>query len=141
MRYFTLILYILLIMVLGIATFVESAKGSSFVMEHIYHSVPFMVLWGALGVLMIIGVCKIRITKKSIAGSLSTRQLVNSSTFSPLWKKTFFQVGPKILLHFSFVIILIGALTSAMPMTPRSSAHNLSSTSIITVRHSARSDL
>ncbi len=112
MRYLTLILYILLIMVLGIATFVESAKGSSFVMEHIYHSVPFMVLWGALGVLMIIGVCKIRITKKSIAGSLSTRQLVNSSTFPPLWKKTFFQVGPKILLHFSFVIILIGALTT-----------------------------
>ena len=112
MRYFTLILYILLIVVLGIATFVESAKGSSFVMEHIYHSVPFMVLWGALGVLMIIGVCKIRITKKSIAGSLSTRQLVNSSTFSPLWKKTFFQVGPKILLHFSFLLILAGALTT-----------------------------
>ena len=84
MRHFTLILYILLIVVLGIATFVESAKGSSFVMEYIYHSVPFMALWGVLGVLMI---------------------------FS-LWKKTFFQVGPKILLHFSFVIILIGALTT-----------------------------
>ena len=84
MRHLTLILYILLIAVLGIATFVESAKGSSFVMEYIYHSVPFMALWGVLGVLMI---------------------------FS-LWKKTFFQVGPKILLHFSFVIILIGALTT-----------------------------
>ena len=84
MRHLTLILYILLIVVLGIATFVESAKGSSFVMEYIYHSVPFMALWGVLGVLMI---------------------------FS-LWKKTFFQVGPKILLHFSFVIILIGALTT-----------------------------
>ena len=84
MRYFTLILYILLIVVLGIATFVESAKGSSFVMEYIYHSVPFMALWGVLGVLMI---------------------------FS-LWKKTFFQVGPKILLHFSFLLILAGALTT-----------------------------
>ena len=84
MRHFTLILYILLIVVLGIATFVESAKGSSFVTEHIYHSIPFMVLWGALGVLMI---------------------------FS-LWKKTFFQVGPKILLHFSFLLILAGALTT-----------------------------
>ncbi len=84
MRHLTLILYILLIAVLGIATFVESAKGSSFVMEHIYHSVPFMALWGVLGVLMI---------------------------FS-LWKKTFFQVGPKILLHFSFLLILAGALTT-----------------------------
>ena len=84
MRHFTLILYILLIAVLGIATFVESAKGSSFVMEYIYHSVPFMALWGVLGVLMI---------------------------FS-LWKKTFFQVGPKILLHFSFLLILAGALTT-----------------------------
>jgi hypothetical protein len=73
MRHLTLILYILLIAVLGIATFVESAKGSSFVMEYIYHSIPFMVLWGVLSVLMI---------------------------FS-LWNKTFFQVGPKILLHFS----------------------------------------
>ena len=84
MRHLTLILYILLIVVLGIATFVESAKGSSFVMEYIYHSVPFMALWGVLGVLMI---------------------------FS-LWKKTFFQVGPKILLHFSFLLILAGALTT-----------------------------
>ena len=84
MRHLTLILYILLIVVLGIATFVESAKGSSFVMEYIYHSVPFMALWGILGVLMI---------------------------FS-LWKKTFFQVGPKILLHFSFLLILAGALTT-----------------------------
>ena len=84
MRHLTLILYILLIVVLGIATFVESANGSSFVMEYIYHSVPFMALWGVLGVLMI---------------------------FS-LWKKTFFQVGPKILLHFSFLLILAGALTT-----------------------------
>ena len=84
MRHFTLILYILLIVVLGIATFVESAKGSSFVTEHIYHSIPFIVLWGVLSVLMI---------------------------FS-LWKKTFFQVGPKILLHFSFLLILAGALTT-----------------------------
>ena len=84
MRHFTLILYILLIVVLGIATFVESAKGSSFVTEHIYHSIPFMVLWGVLSVLMI---------------------------FSLLRKKNF-QVGPKILLHFSFLLILAGALTT-----------------------------
>ena len=84
MRYFTLILYILLIVVLGIATFVESAKGSSFVTEHIYHSIPFIVLWGALSVLM----------------------------FFSLLRKKNFQVGPKILLHFSFLLILAGALTT-----------------------------
>ncbi|MBR2360949.1 MAG: cytochrome C biogenesis protein, partial [Bacteroidaceae bacterium] len=74
MKHLTLILYVLLTVVLAVATFVEHSKGTAFVTEHIYHSVPFIVLWGALGVLMI---------------------------FS-LWKKIFFQVGPKILLHFSF---------------------------------------
>ena len=84
MKTITLIFYILLTVVLAVATFVEHAQGTAFVTEHIYHSVPFIVLWGALGVLMI---------------------------FS-LWKKTFFQVGPKILLHFSFLVILAGALTT-----------------------------
>ena len=80
----TLVLYLLLITVLAVATLVEHSLGSAFVAEHIYHSVPFILLWGVLGVLMI---------------------------FS-LWKKTFFQVWPKILLHLSFLVILAGALTS-----------------------------
>ncbi|MBQ8866241.1 MAG: cytochrome c biogenesis protein CcsA [Bacteroidaceae bacterium] len=80
----TLILYLLLTVVLAVATFVEYAQGTAFVTEHIYHSVPFVVLWGALGVLMI---------------------------FSLLEKKNF-QVWPKILLHLSFVVILAGALTT-----------------------------
>ena len=80
----TLVLYILLITVLAVATLVEHSLSSTFVAEHIYHSVPFILLWGGLGVLMI---------------------------FS-LWKKTFFQVWPKILLHLSFLVILAGALTS-----------------------------
>ena len=80
----TLVLYLLLITVLAVATLVEHSLGSTFVAEHIYHSVPFILLWGVLGVLMI---------------------------FS-LWKKTFFQVWPKILLHLSFLVILAGALTS-----------------------------
>ena len=80
----TLVLYLLLITVLAVATLVEHSLGSAFVAEHIYHSVPFILLWGALGVLMI---------------------------FS-LWKKTFLQVWPKILLHLSFLVILAGALTT-----------------------------
>ena len=80
----TLVLYLLLITVLAVATLVEHSLGSAFVAEHIYHSVPFILLWGALGVLMI---------------------------FS-LWKKTLLQVWPKILLHLSFLVILAGALTT-----------------------------
>ncbi len=80
----TLVLYLLLITVLAVATLVEHSRGSAFVAEHIYHSVPFILLWGVLGVLMI---------------------------FS-LWKKTFLQVWPKILLHLSFLVILAGALTT-----------------------------
>ena len=80
----TLVLYLLLITVLAVATLVEHSLGSAFVAEHIYHSVPFILLWGVLGVCMI---------------------------FS-LWKKTFFQVWPKILLHLSFLVILAGALTT-----------------------------
>ena len=80
----TLVLYLLLITVLAVATLVEHSLGSAFVAEHIYHSVPFILLWGALGVLM----------------------------FFSLWKKTFLQVWPKILLHLSFLVILAGALTT-----------------------------
>ena len=80
----TLVLYLLLITVLAVATLVEHSLGSAFVAEHIYHSVPFILLWGVLGVLM----------------------------FFSLWKKTFLQVWPKILLHLSFLVILAGALTT-----------------------------
>lgn len=80
----TLILYLLLAVVLATATLIEHSQGTAFVTKHIYHSVPFMVLWGTLSVLMI---------------------------FSLSGKKNF-QVGPKILLHLSFVVILAGALTT-----------------------------
>ena len=84
MKRLTLILYLLLTVVLAVATFVESAKGSGFVMEHIYHSVPFVVLWGVLGVLMMVAV----------------------------WKRKVWRVWPSFLLHVSFGLILVGALTS-----------------------------
>lgn len=79
-----LTLYLLLTAVLAIATLIEHSQGTAFVTKHIYHSVPFMILWAVLSVLMI---------------------------FSLSEKKNF-QVVPKILLHFSFVVILVGALTS-----------------------------
>ena len=84
MKHLTLILYILLTVVLAVATLVEHSRGTDFVVDHIYHSVPFIVLWGGIGVLMI---------------------------FSQLGKKNF-QVGPKFFLHLSFTMILVGALTT-----------------------------
>ena len=80
----TLALYVLLTVVLATATLVEHTQGTAFATEHIYHSVPFMVLWGVLSVLMI---------------------------FS-FFAKGAFQVWPKVLLHFSFLVILAGALTT-----------------------------
>ena len=80
----TLAFYVLLTVVLATATLVEHAQGTAFATEHIYHSVPFMVLWGILSVLMI---------------------------FS-FFAKGAFQVWPKVLLHFSFLLILAGALTT-----------------------------
>ena len=80
----TLALYVLLTVVLATATLVEHAQGTAFATEHIYHSVPFMVLWGVLSVLMI---------------------------FS-FFAKGAFQVWPKFLLHISFLVILAGALTT-----------------------------
>ncbi|MBR5802757.1 MAG: cytochrome c biogenesis protein CcsA [Bacteroidaceae bacterium] len=84
MKHLTLILYVLLTVVLAVATWVEHTRGTDFVVEHIYHSMPFIVLWGVLGGMMI---------------------------FSQL-RKTFFQVGPKFFLHLSFAMILVGALTT-----------------------------
>jgi len=80
----TLALYVLLTVVLATATLVEHTQGTAFATEHIYHSVPFMVLWGVLSVLMI---------------------------FS-FFAKGAFQVWPKVLLHLSFLVILAGALTT-----------------------------
>ena len=84
MKKTVLLLYLLLTAVLATATFVEYAHGSAFVTTHIYHSIPFMVLWGVLTVLMVAGVCKAR-----------------------MWQR-----WPSFLLHLSFVVILAGALTS-----------------------------
>ena len=80
----TIFLYILLILVLGAATVVEAFKGTDFVEASVYHAIYFCVLWGLLSLLSVVLMIKYE-----------------------LWKRF-----PAFLLHVSFLVILLGALTT-----------------------------
>lgn len=69
---------------MAVATLVEHLLGTSFAIEHIYHSPVFILMWGMLAVLAIFVLYKFRI-----------------------WERVFV-CG----LHLSFIVILIGAGTS-----------------------------
>ncbi len=75
------VIFIAVIAVLGIATFVEQAQGSAFASSHIYGTWWFISLWALLAVLSCMVIGRHR-----------------------LWKRV-----PVFLLHFSFVVILAGA--------------------------------
>ena len=72
-----LFVYVFLIVVMAIATFVEYGQGTSFVAERIYHNTFFIMAWGGLVVLTL--------------GVLSRLQM---------WRRFFC-----FLLHLSFVVI------------------------------------
>lgn len=74
--------YICLVCLLAIATFLEQAYGTDFVEKYIYHTFWFCCLWGILAALAVI--------------ALIRRQL---------WKHL-----PTLLLHGSFLVILAGAM-------------------------------
>ena len=76
-------LYGLLVAVLAAATFVEQARGTAFVEEHVYHAYWFCGLWGALAVAVVVACVRYR-----------------------GWRARF----PALLLHGSFLVILAGAL-------------------------------
>ncbi|MBQ8501150.1 MAG: cytochrome c biogenesis protein CcsA [Bacteroides sp.] len=78
------ILYICLIIVLAVATFVEQVQGTDFVTRYIYHSIPFVCLWFGLALL---------------AAIVFIRQ--------KLWRQL-----PTFLLHVSFLVILSGAMST-----------------------------
>lgn len=80
----TISLYLLLIILLGVATVVEALKGTEFVELHIYHAIYFCLLWGGLSLLSVVMMIKFA-----------------------LWKRF-----PSFLLHISFLTILLGALTT-----------------------------
>lgn len=75
-----------IILILITATIVESSKGTAFVRQHIYTSVWFVVLWAALVV-----VAAVYIVLRKNKSNISTSVL---------------------LVHASFLVILLGAFTS-----------------------------
>ena len=82
MKRFFLITYVSLLVVLVAATFVEQARGTAFVGEHVYRSVWFCVLWGVLAGLTLVACFRTRLRRRV----------------------------PLLLLHGSFLVILLGAL-------------------------------
>ena len=81
MKRLILIIYVALVVVLAVATFVEQARGTAFVGELVYGSVWFCALWGVLAALTLIVCIRMR-----------------------LWRRV-----PLLLLHGSFLVILGGA--------------------------------
>ena len=77
-------LYVALIAVLAVATWVEYSQGTAFVCRYIYHSPTFCIGWGLL--------------------VLSARGV--------MYKQKMWRRFPMFLLHLSLVVILTGALTS-----------------------------
>lgn len=75
-----------IILILITATIVESSKGTAFVRQHIYTSACFVVLWAALAV-----VAAVYIVLRKNKSNVSTSVL---------------------LVHASFLVILLGAFTS-----------------------------
>ena len=98
---FVFVIYVAVIGVLVTATVLEKTYGTPFVMEHIYGAWWFIALWGLLGM----GCIVTMISKwlKAKGEGQKGRGFFQLSTFN-------FQLS--ILLHLSFVIILIGALVT-----------------------------
>lgn len=86
MKRLVCILYVLLVVVLSITTFVEREWGTSWVATHIYHSAWFVALWGILSLLALVVLVR-----------------------KQLWHRL-----PAFLLHLSFLCILSGALITFM---------------------------
>lgn len=80
----TILLYVLLVLTLVIAGFVEHTRGTSFVETHIYHSPWFLALWAVLSVLLVFSVVRRK-----------------------LWRRL-----SVFLMHASFLVILLGALVT-----------------------------
>lgn len=76
------ILYICLAALLAAATFMEHVYGTEFVEKYVYHTIWFCCLWGVLAALMIAALVKRK-----------------------LWRRL-----PTLLLHGSFLVILVGAM-------------------------------
>lgn len=75
------ILYVIVLISMAVATFVEPARGTGYVAEHVYGSWWFIMLWALLAATAIIYFVKRRVKRASL-----------------------------VALHLSFIVILIGAI-------------------------------
>ncbi len=78
------LIYVALVLVMGLATFVEQVNGTAFSLSHIYHSWWFFALWGLLAV----------------------------SSVALLWHHLLWQRISVCLLHVALLLILAGAATT-----------------------------
>lgn len=74
----------IIILVMMVATFVDNSKGNIYATEHIYNSVWFVCLWAVLSILSMAYIIKKKLYKRMAV----------------------------MMIHLSFIIILIGAFTS-----------------------------
>ena len=82
MKRLLVILYICLVGLLAVATFVEQAYGTDFVERNIYHTIWFCCLWGVIA-------------------AIASVALIRRA----LWRQL-----PALLLHGSLLVILVGAM-------------------------------
>lgn len=78
------VLFIMTIGVLGVATFVEQAQGSSYTAAHVYHTWWFFLLWTLLAAVSMV----------------------------VIWQRRLWHRVPVLMLHLSLLVILVGAATS-----------------------------
>ncbi len=81
LKYVAVALYAAIVVILCLATFVEQGRGAAYASQHVYHTLWFCLLWAAL----------------VIVGGLY------------MAKRKLYRQFSLCLLHFSFIVILIGA--------------------------------
>ena len=84
MKKFLIAVYGCLLLLLAATTFVEQTYSTDFVEKHVYHTIWFCCLWGALAAMTVVVLVRQR-----------------------LWRRL-----PTLLLHGSFLVILAGAMTT-----------------------------
>ena len=82
MKKFLIAVYGCLLLLLAATTFVEQTYSTDFVEKHVYHTIWFCCLWGALAAMTVVVLVRQR-----------------------LWRRL-----PTLLLHGSFLVILAGAM-------------------------------
>ena len=70
MRHLLGLLYIVILLVLGAATFVEQAHGTAFAAQHIYHALWFVGLWAALTAAAVVVIVRRRLWQRKAAALL-----------------------------------------------------------------------